>query len=184
MRLSGLEMRSSWENSAITAILTQLSNAMDLSGNRKLIYSAEETLTKAMEDVVASFQPPEELCPAVRTMGGHIDYPIDSVMFLRTDGFLTLPLYFIYKSEESNFERLRRDHINMCLRALEQTTADNTVGIDREAAVDWCFKIEPWNCVIDHDTPLKHLRYITLIPPHYCSRVDLQIQVNNIHYNG
>jgi hypothetical protein len=113
-------------------------------------------------------------------MGGKGRYPIEGVTFIRADGYIILPLYFIYHSQKPKFEQLREAHINTCIRFLEQPMDDDMRGMDRTEDLDWFYKIASWDLNIDHDTPLKYLRMVNLQPPFYCSRVDLEIQVNVI----
>jgi hypothetical protein len=77
---------------------------------------------------------------------------------------------------------MREEHINTCIRFLEQPMDDDARGMDRTGVTDWFFKILPWELTIDHDTPLQYLKMINLKPPYYCSRVDLALQINVIQY--
>lgn len=170
-------------NSAVKGMLTQLrDSAVDLQA-RNLLKSAERLLSKANEDIIAALRPSPEETPCVRVFGGQRLYDVQPVSFVRLDGTYKIPLYFVYHSlGEESFEEFRESHIDMCIRWLEEPDEEDTsnIGMKREAWQDWGFKIQKWNCIIDHDTPLKFLRMENLLPPFYCSRVDLEIQVNQI----
>lgn len=184
MNLSEYEFYPNRINSAIKDILDQLlNNAVDVNGNN-LVKSATRILSNGMQDIISAMQPSPEGCPCVRTLGGQRQYPIAGVTFIRCDGFLIIPLYFIYHAiDEPFFEELRDQHIDACIRWLEEPTDDpsENYGLSKAGSSDWFFKVKEWVCVIDHDTPLKYLRDVKIEPPYYCSRVDLAIQINEIN---
>lgn len=169
-------------NKAIADILEQFrTNALDNVG-KNLLISAERTLGASEKDVISALQPSPEETPCVRVFGGQRIYNIQPVSFVRLDGAYKIPIYFVYYSQgDEDFEDFREAHIDMCMRWLEEPNDDlPNVGMDRSGWTDWGFQIKAWQCVIDHDTPLKYLKNITIQAPYFCSRVDVVVQVNQI----
>jgi hypothetical protein len=169
-------------NEAVNDILAQLANvAKDLNGVN-LLQSATRTLGASEQDIISTLQPSPEETPCVRVFGGQRLYDIQAVDFVRLDEFYQIPLYFIYYNQgHSDFEDFREAHIDYCIRWLEKPDQDTpTFGLEKDGWQNWGFKIQKWNCTIDHDTPLKYLKMINLQAPYFCSRVDLTVQVNQV----
>lgn len=191
MQLSEFVLRSQNFNVAVNAILNQLqTNAKDLTTSsggvptgKNLLVTALRTLGTSQNDIQLALQPPPDQCPCVRAFGGKRSFPQEAVSFTRLDGYWILPLYFVYNDRDAQFEDWREAHIDDCLRWLEQPDQSTpTYGMDRMGQADWMFRISPWQCEIDHDTPLKYLRRdITITPDYYVSRVDLEIQINEVY---
>jgi hypothetical protein len=174
-------------NTAIDDILKHLRLVAKDTGGHNLLESAERLLSMSMTDIQGALQPPnDDAYPFVRELGGTQNYHITTIDFSRGAGEVKIPLYFIYKSQDANFERDRQQHLDFCIRWLEQPDDEGSeaYGLSRTDTGNWYFKPDGWNCVIDHDTPFKFLRGITLEPPIYCSRVDLVVEVNSVWRGG
>lgn len=122
--------------------------------------------------------PREDNVPAIRIWHSAAKVADESVQFFSGQTCYDLSIFVVcYSFTGGDLQQQRERLVKAVLQSLEQPEAGSKVGLVPHSS----YWFDPQSIVIDHTSSLQRFAdHLTVLPPWYVTRIDLQIQVDRV----